>query len=81
MIHRTRPGGPPSSAPEAGRSLIQMGDIFVEYSGTAPTAAELDAHLHPPAQVVPLDAEELYDMLTTKDVVSAGDRPRPKPVR
>ena len=78
MIHRTRQAGPPSSAPEAGRSLAQVGDIFVEYSGTLPSAADLDAHLHPPAPVAPLNAEDLYDMLVTKGVVSAGDRPRPR---
>ena len=78
MIHRTRHGGPPSGAPEEGRALIQMGDTWVEYSGAPPTANDLDAHLHPPEPVAPLEAEELYDILVTKGVVSAGDRPRPK---
>ena len=32
-----------------------------------------------PTPVVPLDAEELYDMLETKGTVGPTDRPRPKP--
>ena len=79
MIHRTWQDSPPSGAPEVGRDVIQMGDIWVEYSGPLPTAADLDAHLHPLPQVTPLDAEELYDILVDKGVISEGDRPRPKP--
>lgn len=79
MIHRTRQGSPPSSAPEPGREIVQMGDIWVEYSGAVPTNADLVAHLNPPSPIAPLSAEELYDILVNKGVVSAGDRPRPKP--
>ncbi len=78
MIHRSRQGSSPSGGPEAGRTVIRMGDTFVEYSGTPPTAGDLDVHLHPPAPVAPLDAEELYDILLAKGVVNAADRPRPK---
>ena len=34
-----------------------------------------------PVDDTPLDAEDLYDILETKGVVGAADRPRPKPVR
>ncbi len=61
MIHRTRQGGPPSSAPEAGRKIVKMGgDIWIEYSGPKPTAAELDAYLKPaiaPPSVDAIDAD------------------------
>ncbi len=33
----------------------------------------------PPPSVEPLTSEELYDMLETKGVIGANDRPRPKP--
>jgi len=34
-----------------------------------------------PRPETPISAEELYDMLNTKGVLTAGDRPRPKPGR
>lgn len=35
----------------------------------------------PPADPEPLTGEEIFDMLETKGVLAAGDRPRPKPAR
>jgi hypothetical protein len=35
--------------------------------------------INPPATVALLNAEELYDILEAKGVVTASDRPRPKP--
>lgn len=48
MIHRTRDGAAPSGGPEPGRQIVRIGNVFVEYSGPVPDAAELDAHLRPP---------------------------------
>jgi len=74
MIHRTRQGSPPLGMPEPGRSVIQMGDIWVEFSGTAPTGSELAAHLHPPKSEAPPDAMELWEMMQAKGYLVDADR-------
>jgi hypothetical protein len=79
VIHRTCQGSIPSGGPEAGRSIKQFGDIFVEWSGVEPQQADLDAHLSPPAPPAPLSAEELFDMLKAKGALRDQDRPRPRP--
>ena len=47
-IHRTRQGSVPSGGTETGRQIIELGGVFVEYSGAVPDQAELGAHLDPP---------------------------------
>lgn len=42
-IHRMREGSPPDGGPEPGRQIVQIGNIFVEYTGQVPTQADLDA--------------------------------------
>lgn len=71
MIHRTCQGEEPSGGAEEGRSIIQMGDLFVEYSGDPPDDAELEAHLRPP----PKDdaVQELCAFLVKKGVVKADE--------
>jgi len=46
-IHRTRTGSEPSGGAEPGRNIIQIGDIFVEYTGQIPTQADLDRYNTP----------------------------------
>ena len=63
-IHRTRQGGPPSGAPETGRDIVQLGDVWVEYSGPVPSQADLDAYLAPPDPAdADLTAEELAQII------------------
>ena len=81
-IHRTRQGSIPSGGPEPGRTIVQMGQLFVEYSGAVPSQAELDAHLNPPVDVsAVIDAEvvrnpafrALLDVLTDKPAFNAAN--------
>lgn len=62
---------------------IQIGSVWVDYvsaNGAAPSQADLDSYFQEPL-AKPIDAEELYDMLESKGLLSAPDRPRPKPLR
>ena len=69
-IHRTREGGPPSGGAEEGREIVRMGNIWVEYSGAEPTAAELDARLNPP-KVEDLKLSALKNAATVAEVRDA----------
>lgn len=71
-IQRTRQGKVPDGGPEAGRTIIQLGGLFVEYSGAVPDQADLDAHLNPPVAKV-LTVDSLADALKAKGVVSQAD--------
>ncbi len=75
MIHRTRMDGPPSGGAAPGRELMQSGELWVEYTGTLPTAAEIDAHLHP-VRVGPVTPESLFASLVAKGVLDETDRPK-----
>ena len=64
MIHRTRVGKPPSGGPVAGRTIVELGGRFVEYSGAVPDQAALDAHLAPPLPAAtPLTIEDVERLL------------------
>lgn len=71
MIHRTCQGQEPSGGAEDGRSIVQIGDVFVEYSGATPTPDELEAHLRPPIQTDSL--HELCVFLVAKGVVDGKE--------
>lgn len=47
MIHRTRVGNPPDGGPEQGRSIVRIGESYVEYSGVEPSQADLEAYNTP----------------------------------
>ena len=47
-IHRTRAGQEPSGGANPGRSIVQIGNTFVEYTGQVPTQADLDVYFTPP---------------------------------
>ena len=55
---------------------IQINEWWVDYIGAPPTATDIDDFLTRPPQ--PLSAEEIYDMLESKGLLTATDRPRPK---
>lgn len=87
MIHRTRQGKAPDGGPEQGRSIVQMGDIFVEYSGAAPTQTELDEHLDQTPE--PSEDEVFREALRAKGLVTDAEitaarttlKQRPRPAR
>ena len=85
-IHRTRQGREPSGGAEAGRSIIQIGDIFVEYSGSPPDQAALDAHFAPPdaatTTLTPEDTERLLLAVPgiTAATIARAKRDRGKPL-
>lgn len=75
VIHRTRHGGPPSGGAEPGREIVQLGEWFVEYSGDAPTQADLDLHLAPapPAPTALEEVAALRAALVKKGHVTEGE--------
>ena len=72
MIHRTRDGAAPSGGPEPGRSIAQFGNVFVEYSGSVPTQAHVDAHRTPPPTLA-LSADDLAEALVAKNVLTRAE--------
>ena len=73
-IHRTRVGSEPSGGAEAGRSIIQIGDIFVEYDGLAPNQSDLDVYNTPPA--VPWTAREFMAKFTNVELIAIAEAKR-----
>lgn len=66
----------------AGDEIVSWPDA----AGSRPDAAtldqwdaEFDAACNAPAKPNPITAEELFDLLKVKGVVSDADRPRPRP--
>lgn len=72
MIHRTRDGKIPDGGPEPGRSIVRIGNVFVEYSGPVPDQAELDAHRNPTA-APQLTVDDLAGKLVAKGALTQKD--------
>ena len=71
MIHRTRQGKVPSGGAASNHSLVEIGDVWVEYSGDVPTEADLHVHLHPPFE--PSDSAVLLRALVDKVSISVAN--------
>ncbi len=64
---------PPAGAVEVPDAPENAADVWTGFAW--------DTSGRPAPEPEPLDAEELYDILETKGVLAAKDRPRPKPAR
>lgn len=70
-IHRTCVGSIPSGGPVAGRLIVRLGNVFVEYSGQVPDQAALDSYLNPPPRAKPKDDPALTPVAGAAPVTRA----------
>ena len=75
VVYMSEPKIPPTNQ-SVDAKRIQIGDKWIDYVGAAPTAVEVETFLIP--RTVRLDAEELYDILASKGILTSTDRLRPK---